>query len=497
VGNYINRLIALCIPPEEIPLIIANRFSFFLSVSFVLMVAVASPSARADDARLMKLPNFVVILTDDQGYQDVGCFGSPNIQTPNLDRMAAEGMRFTDFQVAQAVCSASRAALMTGCYSNRVGIVGALFPQSRHGISDREMTLAQLVKQRDYATAIFGKWHLGHHPEFLPLQHGFDEYFGLPYSNDMRPTGTKSNYPALPLIEGEKTIAENPDQSQLTTWYTDRAVKFIEQNKDRPFLCYVAHSMPHVPLYVSGKFKGKSKRGLYGDVIMEIDWSVGRILDTLRRLNLAENTWVIFISDNGPWLSYGDHGGCALPLREGKGTMFDGGCRVPCVMWWPGHIPADTSCKELAATIDILPTVAGLIGVELPKDRIIDGKDIRPLIEARPGAKSPHEVYYCYYMNGLQAIRTPKWKLHFPHGYQTLDGRPGGTDGKPVPYRRKKIGLVLFDLENDIGETTDVAAKHPDVVQRLQAVGEEARGDLGDSLTGRKGKNCREPGRLQ
>ncbi len=312
--------------------------------------------------------------TDDQGYQDLGCFGSPDIKTPNIDRMAAEGMRFTDFQVAQAVCSSSRAALMTGCYSNRVGIVGALRPNSKIGISDREMTLAQLVKRRGYATAIFGKWHLGDRPEFLPTRHGFDEYFGLPYSNDMRPTRARPNYPPLPLIEGEKAIETNPDQSKLTTWYTERAVEFIERNKDRPFFCFVAHAMPHVPLYVSDKFKGKSKRGLYGDVIMEIDWSVGQILDALRRLGIAEKTLVMFLSDNGPWLCYGEHGGRALPLREGKGTMFDGGCRVPCVAWRPGAVPAGTVCKELAATIDVLPTVADLIGVELPKDRIIDGR---------------------------------------------------------------------------------------------------------------------------
>jgi len=386
---------------------------------------------------------------------------------------------------------------MTGCYSNRVGIVGALRPNSKIGISDREMTLAQLVKRRGYATAIFGKWHLGDRPEFLPTRHGFDEYFGLPYSNDMRPTRSRPNYPPLPLIEGEKTIETNPDQSKLTTWYTERAVEFIERNKDRPFFCYVAHAMPHVPLYVSDKFKGKSKRGLYGDVIMEIDWSVGQILDALRRLGIAEKTLVMFLSDNGPWLCYGDHGGRALPLREGKGTMFDGGCRVPCVAWRPGAVPPGTVCKELAATIDVLPTVADLIGVELPKDRIIDGRSIRPLLEGRPGAKSPHDVYYCYWLNQLHAVRTPKWKLHFPHDYQTLDGRPGGKGGKPVPYVQKTIGLALFDMENDCGETTNVAEKHPDVVERLKALGEQARNDLGDALTKRQGKNVREPGRSE
>jgi arylsulfatase A-like enzyme len=378
-----------------------------------------------------------------------------------------------------------------------VGILGALGPGAKQGISDHEMTIAQLVKKRDYATAIFGKWHLGDRPQFLPTRHGFDEYFGLPYSNDMwphHPTNGKA-YPPLPLIEGEKTIATNPDQTQLTTWYTERAVKFIEKNRQRPFFLYVAHNMPHVPLFVSDKFKGKSERGLYGDVIMEIDWSVGQILETLKRLDLDSQTLVIFTSDNGPWLSYGDHAGSALPLREGKGTMFDGGCRVPCIMRWPGKIPAGKTCSELAATIDVLPTIAGLIGVELPKDRVIDGRDIWPLMEGRPGAKSPHEAYYCYWNRELQAVRSRQWKLHFPHDYRTLAGAPG-SGGKPGPYRQAKIGAELFDLSNDIEEKVNLADKHPEVVRRLEALAEQAREDLGDSLTKRPGKNVREAGRV-
>ena len=453
--------------------------------------------ARANDEAAAGPPNVVIIFTDDQGRQDVGCFGSPNIKTPNLDRMAAEGMRFTDFYAAQAVCSASRAALMTGCYPNRVGILGALGPASKHGISDKETTIADVVKQRGYATAIYGKWHLGHHPQFLPTRHGFDDYFGLPYSNDMWPfhptDGDK--YPPLPLMEGEKVIQTNPDQTQLTTWYTEHAVQFIEKNKDRPFFLYVAHNMPHVPLHVSDKFKGKSERGLYGDVIMEIDWSVGQILAAIKRLHLDAQTLVIFTSDNGPWLSYGDHAGCALPLREGKGTMFDGGCREACIMRWPGKIPAGGTCNELAATIDLLPTIAGLAGAELPKDRIIDGKNIWPLMSGRSGAKSPHEAYYFYWNRELQAVRSGQWKLHFPHEYRTLDGPPG-SGGRPGTYKQVKIDLSLFDLNSDISETTNVADKHPEVVKRLQALAEQAREDLGDSNTGREGKNVRQPGRL-
>src|SRR5437016_7213009 len=265
-------------------------------------------------------PNFVIIFTDDQGYQDVGCFGSPDIKTPHLDRMAREGMRFTDFYVGQPVCTASRAALLTGCYPNRIGLLGALGPKSKVGISDKELTIAQILKTRGYATAIFGKWHLGDSPQFLPTRHGFDRYFGLPYSNDMWPNhpANPRNYPPLPLIQGEQVVGLMPDQTQLTTWYTERALRFIERNKDRPFFLYVAHNMPHVPLHVSEKFKGKSDRGLYCDAIMEIDWSVGQILASLKSNGLDEKTLVVFTSDNGPWLLYGNHAGSALPLPEGK-----------------------------------------------------------------------------------------------------------------------------------------------------------------------------------
>jgi arylsulfatase A-like enzyme len=445
-----------------------------------------SPEKLAHCADAGRVPNIVIIFTDDQGYQDVGCFGS-DIKTPHLDRMAAEGMRFTDFYVAQAVCSASRTALLTGCYPNRLGILGALGSNAAIGIHRNERTIGDVVQQRGYATAIFGKWHLGHHPQFLPTRHGFDEYFGIPYSNDMRPPN---------LVDGEKVIDPNPDQSQLTTWYTERAVKFIEKSKDRPFLLYVAHNMPHVPLHVSDKFKGKSARGLYGDVIMEIDWSVGQILDALKRLSLDGQTLVIYTSDNGPWMNYGDHAGRAAPLREGKGTMWDGGCREPCIMRYPGKIPAGKVCREVAATIDILPTIARLVGAEVPKDRMIDGKDIWPLMSGQPGAKSPHEAYYFYWNRELQAVRSGPWKLHFPHEYRTLDGPPG-SGGKPGKYKQLKTGLALYDLKGDMGETINVADEHPEVVQRLEALAERAREDLGDSLTGRKGKNVREPGKYE
>ncbi len=453
-------------------------------------------------------PNVVVIFIDDMGYADIGPFGARAYPTPHLDRLAREGRVFTDFYVTQAVCSASRAGLLTGCYNIRVGILGALGPSAKHGIHEDEVTLAEICKQKGYATACYGKWHLGHHRKFLPLQHGFDDYFGLPYSNDMWPhhpgvahlpmEERLKRWPHLPLIEKNETV--NPqvgdkEQEMLTTWYTERAVSFIDRNKDRPFFLYVPHSMVHVPLYVSDKFRGKSGAGLFGDVVMEVDWSVGQIVGAIRRHGLEKDTLVVFTSDNGPWLSYGDHAGSAAPLREGKGTMFDGGCREPTVMWWPGTIPAGTACREPAMTIDLLPTVAGLVGAKLPDHRI-DGLDIRPLLEGTAGAKSPHEALYFYYGNELQAIRMGKWKLHFPHGYRTLAGQKGGTGGKPVNYRQDRIDLSLFDLENDIGETTDVKGRHPEVVEKMKALGDRMREDLGDSARKMPPRGAREPGRL-
>jgi arylsulfatase A len=442
-------------------------------------------------------PNFVLIYCDDLGYGDIGPFGAQGYQTPNLDRMAAEGMKFTDFHTAAAVCSASRVALMTGCYPQRVGILGALGPNAKVGINEDEMLIPEVLKQRGYATAIFGKWHLGDNPRFLPTRHGFDRYFGLPYSNDMwpnHPTNGKA-YPPLPLIEGEKVIQKMPDQTQLTTWYTERAVKFIEENKDKPFFLYVPHSMPHVPLFVSDKFKGKTERGLFGDVIAEIDWSVGQILSALKNSGIDEQTLVLFTSDNGPWLSYGNHAGNAGPLREGKGSTWDGGHLEPTLARWPGKIPAGKVCKELTATIDVLPTFAKLAGAEPPKDRIIDGLDIWPLMSGADGAKTPHDRFYYYWAFGLEAVRSGPWKLHVPHDYRTLAGEPG-KDGQPSLYRQARTGRALYNVVEDPGERNNVAADHPDVVQRLLRLIDEGRADLGDSLTMNPGKNRRPPGKL-
>ncbi len=437
-----------------------------------------------------KPPNIVLIFADDLGYADLGCFGSTTIRTPNIDSLAREGIKLTNFHVPQAVCSASRTALLSGCYPNRLGILGALGPNSKNGIKDAENLLPEYLKKLGYSTAIFGKWHLGDSAQYSPLRHGFDTYFGLPYSNDMWPNHpTAKNFPPLPLRQDDKVLELNPDQSKLTGWYTERGVKFIEANKDKPFFLYMPHSMPHVPLYASEKFKGKSKQGLYGDVIEEIDASVGTILETLKKHSLDKNTLVIFTSDNGPWLSYGNHGGSKGMLREGKGTEFEGGVRVPFVARWPGKIPAVTTSNEPTMTIDLLPTLVGYAGGVVKTEPKIDGKNISAIIEAKPNAKSPQEAYYFYWGDALHAVTSGKWKLHFPHPY--LHIIEGGSDGKPGKGETRKIELSLFDLDADITESKNVADQNPDVVKRLQMLGDKIREELGDSLAGKKGSKLR------
>jgi arylsulfatase A len=459
-----------------------------------LCVLVVLPTAAIQPAWAADPPNIVIILADDLGYGDLGCYGNTVIRTPNLDRMAVEGTRFTDFYVPQAVCSASRAALLTGCYPNRIGILGALGPDSKIGISDQERTIAQLLKKRGYATAIYGKWHLGHYPQFLPTRHGFDEHFGLPYSNDMWPKHPTDKFPDFPVIESDKVVGINPDMNELTASYTKHAVDFIHRNTARPFLLYVPHSMPHVPLGAADQFRGKSKAGLYGDVIEEIDWSVGLILTAIKSEGLDEKTIVLFTSDNGPWLSYGDHGGSAGSLREGKGTSWDGGVREPCIVRWPGRIPAGRVNHEPWMTIDLLPTIAHLAGAEVPH-LPIDGKDVWPILRGESGARSPHEAYYFYWDRELQAVRSGQWKLHFPHSYRSLAEGPG-RDGKPGKYKETRTDLALYDLETDIGERTNVANAHPEIVQRLTTLADRARADLGDSATKSIGKDVRSPGRV-
>ena len=441
-------------------------------------------------------PNFVIFFVDDMGYGDIGSFGAKGYTTPNLDRMAQEGLRLTSFYAAQAVCSASRAALLTGCYSNRVSMIGALFPTATTGINPNELTIAEILKTRGYATGIFGKWHLGHLPQFLPTKHGFDEYLGIPYSNDMWPPNKRSNFnfPPLPLIENDKTIKEvdAATQAQLTTMLTERAVKFIERNRANPFFVYIPHPMPHVPIFASDKFKGKSARGLYGDVIEEIDWSVGQVLETLKRNGLDENTLVIFTSDNGPWLEYGDHAGSAGPLRGSKGTAFEGGQREAFVARWPKRIPAGSVSSTPVMTIDLLPTLAGLAGAQVPKDRIIDGRDIWPLLSGSKTRGEFHDALYFYWGYELHAVRSGRWKLHLPHPAKVIN--TPGNGGEIGPSEPIDVPLSLFDLESDVGEKTNLVDKHPEVVGRLMKYVERAREDLGDSLTKREGRNVRPPG---
>lgn len=450
---------------------------------------------------IKRAPNVVLIFTDDQGYQDVGVFGSPDIETPNLDQMAKEGIKLTNYYSAQPICSASRAGILTGCYPNRIGIHNALGPGQKIGINASETTLAEMLKANGYKTAIFGKWHLGDDLKFLPTRHGFDEYFGIPYSNDMWPfhpwQGEVFNFPPLPLFENETVIDTLTDQSQLTTQLTERSVDFINRNKDNPFFLYVPHPQPHVPLFVSEKFKGKSKRGLYGDVIMEIDWSAGQILEALKKNGIDDNTIVIFTSDNGPWLAYGDHAGSALPLREGKGTGWDGGQRVPFIMKYPNKVKAGQISDTPMMAIDLLPTIAEVTQSELP-EKTIDGKSAWNLLSGE-SSESPQKAYFFYYrVNELFGVRYGKWKMYFPHRYRTMDGQEPGKDGLPGDYRMIDMEEIeLYDIENDISETKNLADENPQVVAEIKVLANEMRSKLGDSLLELEGAENREPGRLE
>jgi len=440
-----------------------NRRNFLRTVG----IGVAAASTRAIGAGSAEKPNFIIIFLDDQGYQDLGCFGSPNIKTPNIDQMAKDGMRFTDFYSAASVCTPSRAALLTGCYPERVGNLGVLFPRNNTSLNPEETTIAKMLKANGYATACVGKWHLGHLKEFLPTSHGFDSYYGIPYSNDMTiaqnmklakdivlregqtlETMKKPKKNLVPLMRGEEVIEYPADQNTLTKRYTGEAIEFIKKNKGGNFFLYMPHTMPHIPLYASKEFEGKSDAGLYGDCIEEIDWSVGEIIKTLKAEGIDKKTFIVYTSDNGPWNLKGNKtckvkgnmnrriGGSALPLRGYKFQKYEGGMREPTVMWWPGRIPAGRECSEIAGTIDLLPTIAALSGAKLPEKKI-DGKDITPLIEGRDGAKTPHEAYF-YRTKG---VRSGRWK-----------------------YIDKK----LYDLSKDIAESKDLAKDNPEVVARLK-----------------------------
>lgn len=421
--------------------LLVSSFSFFNCASMI-----QSKATQVD------LPNFVVIFLDDVGYGDLSSFGNPTIRTPNLDRMAAEGTKFTQFYVASPVCTPSRAALMTGCYPKRVGLhEGVLFPHSNTGMHPDEITIADMLKNKNYATACIGKWHLGHHPKFLPTRQGFDYFYGIPYSNDMsekeqKLMGNFDYHYKLPLYRNEEIVEVEPDQTYFTRQFTEEAVSFIRKNKQEPFFLYLAHPMAHIPLYASPEFQGKSTREKYGDTLEEIDWSVGQILGTLKSLDLEKNTLVIFTSDNGPWLQFKTDGGSAGPLRGGKGTTFEGGMREPCIMRWPGVIPSGKICTEIVTTMDILPTFAHLAGIDAPSDRIIDGKNILSLLKEPETAKSPHHYFFYYAKKGgLEAVREGKWKYNIKNG-------------------------TLYNLHADISEKWDVAEQHPDIVKRLKNV---------------------------
>ncbi len=416
-----------------------------------------------------KKPNFIIIFCDDMGYGDLGCFGSTKHRTPKIDRMAAEGTKFTSFYVTSGVCTPSRSSLMTGCYPRRVDMHKSarnewvLFPVAKKGLNPNEITIADLLKSQGYATACVGKWHLGDQPQFLPTRQGFDYYYGIPYSNDMGSRQRKQN-PPLPLMRNEKVIEAPVDQDTVTKRYTEEVIKFITANSDKPFFVYLPHTMVHNPVHSSDNFRGKSANGGYGDATEEIDWSTGEILATLKKLGIDDNTLVIFTSDNGAASRWG---GSNLPLSGFKGSTMEGGMREPCVMRWPGRIPAGGKCDELTSTIDLLPTLAKLAGTKAPDDRIIDGEDIWPLMAGARGAKSPHEAFYYYRMDQLQAVRSGKWKLHLPYEIKRKN-------------KTTTSSQRLYDLKADIGEKTNVAEQNPDVVKRLLALAEGAREDLGD-----------------
>ena len=424
-------------------------------------------------------PNVVVLFADDLGYGDLGCYGHPTIRTPHLDRMAADGMKFTNFYCAAPVCTPSRAALLTGRLAVRSGMASdtqrVLFPDSAGGLPASEITLAKLLKDKGYATTCIGKWHLGHHPQYLPMKFGFDSFFGLPYVNDMDrdpskgPKGRaaffepKVEYWNVPLMRDDKIIERPANQHTLTKRYTEEAVKFIGANREKPFFVYLAYAMPHVPLFASKDFEGKSPRGLYGDVVEEMDGSTGAVLQALKAAGVERRTWVVFTSDNGPWHTvFNTHGGSPGLLREGKGSTWEGGMRMPCVMWWPGTIPAGVTNQDIACTMDLFTTAAKLAGAQVPADRPIDGLDITATMTGQ--GPSPREVMFFYRDQTVYAVRKGPWKAHF-------FTRPGYGEPKATAHTPP----LLYHLGHDPGEQFDVAVKNPDVVSELRKVYEEHR----------------------
>jgi arylsulfatase A len=474
-----------------------------MKTRFLLSAVIALTSVA--NAALVEKPNFVFIFCDNLGYGDIEPFGSKINRTPNLNRMAREGRKFTDFYVSSGVCTPSRASFLTGCYPRRLNMhqseiippdywpnssrnrarppthVSVLWPVSSKGLHPDEITIAEVLKDRSYATMLVGKWHLGDQKPFLPTRQGFDRFFGIPYSEGMMArTGAEGKIPPLPLMENDTVIEAPADCNLLTQRYTERAIDYITENKDRPFFLYLAHAMPgSIPdAFGSPKFKGKNKNGPWSDKVEELDWSTGQILEAIRDLGISERTFVIWTSDNGaPKIAEGARGS-NTPLAGWGYTTAEGGMRVPCIMWWPGTIPAGTVCGEVASTMDLMPSYARLAGGSEPKDRIIDGRDIRPLILGKSGAKSPHEAFFYYNMDQLQAVRSGKWKLYLP-----LENKRSS----PFAYLGK-TPASLFDLEADLSETTDLIGQHSGFVERLTRYAEKARADLGDMDSPGKGQ---------
>ncbi|MEI6695298.1 MAG: sulfatase-like hydrolase/transferase [Bacteroidota bacterium] len=468
------------------------------------VLAVVSPLLLS--AQQQQLPNIILIYTDDQGYGDLGCYGAKGYKTPNIDNLAENGIRFTDFYAPQAVSSASRAGLLTGCYPNRIGIAGALMPNDKKGLSENEITIADMLRQKGYHTAIYGKWHLGSDSKFLPTKHGFDEYYGIPYSVDMIPMeydGTppkarsgKANYPLLPVFRNDSIISKLNSLAgidTLTRFLTEKSLQFIDAHQSKPFFIYFPHPMPHVPLGVTDKFRNTTLQGKYGDVISEIDWSVGQIVAALKKQGILDNTLIIFTSDNGPWLNFGNHAGSTGGLREGKGCSWEGGQRVPCVMYWKGHIPNGIVSDKICSAIDILPTLAEITASPISKNKI-DGISILPLMKGEKAADPRKYFLYYYEINQLQAIRLGDWKLTYPHTYRSYQGVEAGKNGMPGPYNIATCGKELYNLRTDRAETKNVINQHPDIVAAIDSIADIAREDLGDFLQNKKGKNLREPG---
>ena len=457
----------------------------YLALFASLCAAVFSVWGAAPSQPAATKPNIVVILIDDMGYGDIQPFGCTNSQTPALNRMASEGLKLTSFYAAP-VCSASRVQIQTGCYAPRVSIPDVLGPNSSTGLNPQEHTVAKLLKAEGYATMCIGKWHLGDQPEFFPMRFGFDHYFGLPYSNDMLRPKADTGEKVVPLMRDNQVISlwREDEQDQMTRLYTEEAVKFIKENQGHPFYLYLAHNAVHVPIHPGPEFRGKSGHGSYYDWVNEVDWSAGRVLDTLRELHLTTNTLVIFTSDNGPWLAFRSNAGTAGPLRGGKGSTWEGGMRESTLAWWPGHIPAGRATDAVTGEIDLLPTLVALAGGKVPKDKPIDGADISKLLLGQTNA-SAREAHYYYLGYQLQAVRSGPWKLALCPQIFSMGVKTGGVTNS---------GLRLYNLATDIGETTDVAAQHPDVVKRLKALADQEAVTLCNGTNG--GPGVRPPGRV-